>query len=207
MATLVLTPNLGHAELYLAGQMGVNLPQDLTDLKGVGASSGLTLSDLKLKKSVVFGGKFGGYFPGRANWLGLEVEAYHTNPDIKQQPATVSAPVFGISLSGTLPAMDLSITTVAFNGVVRYPGQMFQPYAGVGVGLNIAELSGGAASNEFAFSPTLNVLAGIRLMVHKKVGIFAEFKHNRGTFTFEDNEIEADYATNMVVGGVSIHFQ
>lgn len=204
LASMTVSSN---AELYLGGQVGWNLPQDFTDVQGTGPASGSTLSDLELDEMVVFGGKFGGYLPGSVDWLGGEVEVYQTDSDIKQQQVTISAPILGLNVSGNLNAIDLAITTVAFNLLVRYPGQTFQPYGGVGAGINIARLSGGGTTSETSLEPTLNLLAGVRAFVTKRVALFAEYKHNRGTFTFSDNFIEGNYRTNMVLGGLSYHFK
>lgn len=195
------------AEWYVGGQVGLNAPQDLTNIQGTGSASGIVLSDLELEKMVVFGAKFGGYFPENLNWLGGEIEVYHTDSDIKSQPATTSAPILGLSVSGTLPQSDLAITTVALNVLVRYPHETWQPYGGVGVGLNIARFSGGTAVSETAYLPTLNLLAGLKFFVTEEVAIFGEYKFNYGSsWEFEDNLIEWDYSTNMFLGGVSYHF-
>ena len=207
LALLVCMTVSTQAEIYLGGQVGWNLPQDFSNVQGTGAGSGITLSDLELDEMVVFGGKFGGYLPSSVDWLGGEIEVYQTDSDIKQQQVTISAPILGINTSGTLNAIDLAITTVAFNLLVRYPGEIFQPYAGVGAGINIARLSGGGVARETSVDPTLNLLAGVRAFVTKNVALFGEYKHNRGTFEFSNNLVEGDYRTNMVLGGISYHFK
>lgn len=208
ICVLILGSTLSaQAEFYVGGQVGLNSPQDLTDIRGTGSASGITLSDLELENMVVFGAKFGGYFPKSLNWLGGEIEVYHTDSDIKQQPVTISAPILGLTASGTLPASDLAITTVAFNVLVRYPHQTWQPYAGVGAGLNVARLSGGTAISETAYLPSLNFLAGLKFFVTEQVSVFGEYKFNYGSgWEFEDNLLEFDYSTNMFLGGVSYHF-
>ena len=196
-----------HGEIYVGGQVGANIPQDLTDVKGTGGASGLTLSDLELNKMVVFGGKFGYFLPEKFNWLGIETEAYQTDSDIEEQTATLSASNTGPSMTVTVPRTDIAITTWAFNVIARYPGERFQPYGGVGVGINFARLSGGGTTDELNVMPTLNLLAGLRGFVTKRVALFAEYKHNRGTFKFTDNQLEADYRTNMYLAGVSYHWK
>ena len=196
-----------HAEFYVGGQVGANIPQDFTDVKGIDGSSGITLSDLELRKMIVFGGKFGGFLPGSFNWLGFETEAYQTDSDIDQQPVTVSAPILGLNGTTTIPRTDIAITTWAFNAIVRYPGKTFQPYGGIGVGVNFARLSGGVASSELSIDPTLNLLAGLRAFVTDRLALFGEYKHNRGTLKFSDNQLEGDYRTNMFLGGISYHWR
>ena len=41
------------AELYLAGQVGVTVPQDFSDVKGIGPLMGFTFSDLELHSAPV----------------------------------------------------------------------------------------------------------------------------------------------------------
>ena len=196
------------AELYVAGQVGANIPQDMTDVRGVEASSGVTVSDLDLDNQVVFGVKFGGYLPNSLNWLGFEGEYYHTDSDIKQQPATLSGPIPALSVNpGIVEETDIAVNTIALNALVRYPGERIQPYAGIGVGLNIFSIDAitGVSGNPFA--PTLNLLAGVRGFVTDRIAAFFEYKHNRGSVEFPDVGFEADYRVNMFLGGVSYHWR
>ena len=143
------------AEFYIAGQVGATFPQDVNNLQGIGPSEGISVSDLELQTSVLYGGKLGYFFP-RANWLGIETEGYTTTPNLKQQVVTVTGP--GGSISTVLSGKDVRVTTVAFNLVIRYPSKRIQPYAGVGVGVFFLGIPG----FESATSPGLNVLAGTR---------------------------------------------
>lgn len=211
------------AELYIAGQVGGNFPQDLTDVSGIETIqgvdvSGVTFSDLKLDKGVMFGLKAGGYFPGVVNWLGIEFDAYHALADIQAQSFTASVPLasLGVNPSGTFVgsgntnAIDFSVTTVAVNLLARYPGSLLQPYVGVGLGGNVAILREGSGNVKDAdFAPALNALAGLRVMIIDQIGIFAEYKYNRNLkeFKFKDNNFSAEYSSNMILGGVSVHFQ
>ena len=196
-----------YGEMYVGGQVGANIPQDLTSVEGVGGASGFMSSDLELRKMVVFGGKLGWFLPEKFNWLGIETEAYQTDSDIDQQTATLSDPNMGPSATVSIPRTDIAITTWAFNVIARYPGERFQPYGGIGVGINFARLSGGFATNELSVIPTLNLLAGLRGFVTDKVALFAEYKHNRGTLKFSDNQFEGDYRTNMYLAGISYHWK
>ena len=47
------------AEMYVAGQVGVTIPNDATNVEGVGINEGLKLSDLSLHKSIMYGAKVG----------------------------------------------------------------------------------------------------------------------------------------------------
>jgi len=194
------------AELYVGGQIGWNAPQDLTNIQGIGDTSGVTVSDLTPENSVVFGAKFGGYLPRKnVNWLGGEIEVYHTDVEIKSQPVTISAPVVGLTVSGPSTNFDLGITTVAVNILARYPHETVQPYIGVGGGLNIARFRSDTGFSKTAAVPTLNAVAGLKFFVTEKIAIFGEYKFNYGNWQFL-NTIEFDYLTNMFLGGMSYHF-
>ena len=131
--------------MYVAGMVGYTSPNDLSNIKGTGGGSALSLSDLALQDSIAYGGKVGYYFP-QIKWLGIETELYNTTPHVKQQPVTVSG--FGISVPvGTLPGFDLNVLTWGINAVVRYPGKTFQPYAGVGLGMMFAKAKFGGQTD------------------------------------------------------------
>ena len=197
-----------NAEMYIGGQAGVNLPKDLKDVRGTNSFSGTRLSDLKVKDSLAAGLKVGGYFPNSVNWLGLEGEVYYSNPTIKRQTVTGNVAILGNSGGQfTIPKTDLHIITFAFNALVRYPGEIFQPYGGAGVGLNVGYLRSGNVSSDAGFAPSLNLLGGLRAFVTEKVAVFAEYKYSRGTFEFYANNFKADYRTNMIVGGLTFHFR
>ncbi len=193
-----------HAEMYIAGQVGYAAPSDLSDITGTGANSGTTSTDLALKSGVAYGVKIGGYFPGAANWLGLEFDGFYNQPDIKAQTAT--------STPGGPQQIDASrmrVAHFAINVLARYPGETFQPYIGIGGGVNVAEIA--ETPNTFfsdsTVAPSLNVLAGVRAFVTERIAFFGEFKHNRSTFKFSENEFEARYRTNMFMGGIAFHFK
>ncbi len=210
------------AELYVGGQIGGNFPQDLTGVNGIETIqgvdvSGVTFSDLQLENGPAFGLKAGGYFPGFLSWLGLELDAYHAMADIKAQPFTASVPLssLGINAPGTIAGsgntntIDFSVTTVALNVMARYPGSLLQPYVGAGIGGNVAIMKEGSSNVKDAdFAPAFNAVAGLRVKVIHMVGIFAEYKYNRNLteFKFKDNNFAADYSSNLIMGGVSIHF-
>jgi hypothetical protein len=184
--------------MYIAGQVGYATPSDLSGIKGTGNSSGTTSTDLALKSGLAYGIKVGGYFPGAANWLGLEFEGFYNQPNIKAQTATQTP--------GGPQQVDsswLRVATFAVNVLARYPGATFQPYIGVGGGVNVADLAEtrNTFSDDLTVAPSLNLLAGLRAFVTERIALFGEYKHNRSTFKFSDNEFEARYRTNMFMGG------
>ena len=194
----------GQAEMYIAGQAGYAMPSDLSDIKGTGNSSGVTSTDLALKSGLAYGIKIGGYFPGAANWLGLEFEGFYNQPDIKAQTATLTP-----GGQQQVDSSKMRVATFAVNVLARYPGETFQPYVGIGGGVNVADIEGtrNTFSDDFTMAPSLNVLAGIRAFVTERIAFFGEFKHNRSTFKFSENEFDATYRTNMFMGGIAFHFK
>jgi opacity protein-like surface antigen len=199
-----LLPSHSAAEMYVAGMVGYTAPNDLTNVQGTGANSGISLSDLELKSSVAYGGKIGYFFPG-VNWLGIETELYNTTPHVKQQSVTASG--FGVTVPiGTLPGFNLRVLNWGINAIVRYPGKTFQPYAGVGLGVFFAEAKFQGQSDSDT-APGLNALAGIRLFATDHLALFAEYKYNRASFNLPTAiGFEADYSANIFMGGVSYHF-
>ena len=171
------------AESYVAGQFGSSVHGTLNDPDNVSP-------DLGLKNSLMYGAKLGHYFDN-LKYFGVETEAYTLTPHIKQQGAT--------------PGAHLRVTTWATNLVYRYPGEVFQPYAGVGVGAFFARGSD-TSSSDTSISPGLNVQAGLRVLVTKQVALFGEYKFNSTQMHFKDADLSAQYKASLFVFGVGYHF-
>jgi hypothetical protein len=75
--------------MYVAGQFGVSIPQDFSNVQGVGSLTATTLTDLSLAKSLMYGAKVGYYFDS-LKWLGIETEVFNSTPHVKQQNVTVT---------------------------------------------------------------------------------------------------------------------
>jgi opacity protein-like surface antigen len=186
------------AEYYVAGQIGVNFADRLRDIEGTGSLVTLAprFNNLDLKNAIVYGGKLG-YFPGNGA-MGLELDVFNSQPNIKQ--------------AGDIPGNHLGVTNVGINLLLRYPGQTFQPYAGLGGAVLIARLSeGGDVKSDTDVGFGLNLLAGLRTFVTPYVALFAEYKYTRGTLTFNEafgavGGFSGDYQAQHVVFGVSYHF-
>lgn len=197
------------------------------ELQGTGFGSLASIGTIGMKDSGVYGGKLGYFFPGRANWLGVETEVFRTTPHLKE---TTITPALPLPLPGVrVPGAQLDVTTLAFNAIARAklmcgsardndhlqvqpvaPRCPLQPYAGVGVGVFFAQVSSQFGNLE---SPVvgLNVLAGVRYYVIQHVALFAEYKYNRATFRVDDIEgsgagVDGVYSVSHVVGGISLHW-
>jgi len=227
--SLTLCPK-AHAEVYVAGQMGVTLPKDLTDVGGIQLARGVSLTDLHLKSSLEAGVKVGYFLPRSLNWLGAETEFFYTSPHLKQQDVTVSgmstpdlASYLGSSpvaippgSTGNTGGAHMRVATWAFNLIARYPGERFEPYVGVGLGVFWARLSGndngpGTASDT---RTGVNLLAGVRLHVSPAVSVFTEYKFNRATFDFGGGTdplnkgifFTANYLAHILTFGITYQF-
>ena len=104
------------AEWYVGGQVGANFADRLTNIQGTGNLQSLVAPAFDLQNAVVYGGKVG-YFPNNG-YTGIEVDAFNSTPHIKQLD--------------DVAGIHMRVTTVGVNVVLRYPGQTFQPYVGVG---------------------------------------------------------------------------
>ena len=139
------------------------------------------------------------------NWFGLELDAYRSTPGIKQQTLPTSP---NPRLSGQIPGADLQIHSLAFNALVRVTGYQYkvEPYAGLGIGLNVGNISGGNFRPEASFAPSFNVIAGIKYFLTPQVAPFLEYKYNFAQFSFGRSNVTADYRANLFMFGIAYHF-
>jgi opacity protein-like surface antigen len=169
----------------------------LSDVRGTGDISGRTGSNLGLQNSPLYGLKIG-HFADDLKYFGAEMELYSATPFLKQQQLTLSNP----PETHTIPGAHQRVTTAALNVVYRYPGQVFQPYAGVGLGFFWFTSPTSTAGS--AVRPGLNVLAGTRVFVTRHMALFGEYKYNHTSFPGGD--FQAHYTAHFVVLGVGYHF-
>ena len=83
MSVFVLFSRPVQAEWYVAGQVGANLPADLSNVRWSAGGATVAGNDLELQTSVVYGGKVGYYFDS-VKWLGIETEVFNATPHINQ---------------------------------------------------------------------------------------------------------------------------
>jgi opacity protein-like surface antigen len=193
-------------EWYVAGQIGVNFADRLKNVNGTGSLTGQQAQspgqDFDLKNATVYGGKLG-YF-GNNGPIGFELDVFNSQPNIKS--------FINSSTGEYVPGIHLRVTNVGMNVMLRYPGQTFQPYAGIGGALLIAHISNSATTqSDSDVGGGLNLLAGMRAFVTPYVAVFGEYKYTRGILTFNDafptgGGFSGDYRAQHVVFGVSYHF-
>mgnify|MGYP003536303501 CR=1 FL=1 len=109
---------------------------------------------------------------------------------------------------GKIPGADLEVHSLAFNALVRATGYRYkvEPYAGLGIGLNVGNISSGNFRPEASFAPSFNILAGIRYYMTDSIAPFVEYKYNFAQFTFNRSDITADYRANLFMFGIAYHF-
>ena len=198
--------------MYVAGQMGVSIPNSFSNVEGVGSAAGVTVSDLSLQNSLMYGAKLGYYFDS-IKWLGVETEVFNSTPHLKQQNATVS--FGGASATATFPGQSVRVLNWApINIVVRHQMGQFEPYAGIGMGVFFANLTDGASGESSSSSNVgLNTQVGLRYLVTRNVSLFGEWKYNRASFDFSESSptqatggFKGNYSANILAFGVGYHF-
>jgi opacity protein-like surface antigen len=191
-------PYRSAAEWYVGGQVGANFADRLTDIQGTGNLQSFSSPDFDLQNAVVYGGKLG-YFPNNRSF-GIELDAFNSTPHIKNLD--------------NAPGIHMRVTNVGINVLLRYPGQTFQPYVGLGGGVLIARIGDSPPNGSVSDSDVgsaFNVLTGIRGFVTPYVAVFSEYKYTQGTLTFDrafppDGGFSGDYRAQHLVVGVSYHF-
>ena len=138
--------------------------------------------------------------------FGLEVDVYRSQSNVKAQ--TPPRQGTNLLLSGPIPGSDFLVHSLAFNALVRVTGYQYkvEPYAGLGLGLNLGNISDGNFRPEASFAPSFNVLAGIKYYLTAKVAPFIEYKYNFAHFSFDRTNVTADYRANLFMFGVAYHF-
>jgi outer membrane protein W len=206
---VLLWPITAIAEWYVSGYGGPSHPGALTNvtLSNPGLNGGVTnahINDLEMKTSPA-GGLKAGYFFSSRPWLGIEADAFTLNPKVKQQ-GVVSGSTRGPVLVDTLQEIPLRLTTVAANIIIRSPSlsEDFQPYAGMGYAVFIAQSSQGGGESNLHLSHGFNIVAGARYMLTEKWALLGEFKYNRTTLQFSG--VRGNFDANMFILGVVRHF-
>lgn len=188
--------SMAHADNYVAIGGGLNFAElDSTDA-----------GTIRLKNNGFFGAKIGHYIDDRQyNWFGWEVDLYRAAPSVKQQTVNRNN---NVAVSGPIPGADLLVHSLAFNALVRLTGYQYkvEPYTGIGIGLNVGNLSEGNFRPEASFAPSFNILAGTRYYLTPKIAPFIEYKYNFAHFNFSRSSLSADYRAHLFMFGIAFHF-
>ena len=204
IGSVLLIPGIGQAEVYFGAMGGVGIPNAFSDVTSKGQFPDMPLPNVDLGNAAMGGAKMGAYLPGY-DWVGFETEGYFTSPEFSTVPPQGAQKVDS----------NLQVATWGFNALLRYPGERFQPYLGVGLGLffvNIdTDLPGPSLSQNWV--PGLNLLGGVRGFVTDSIAVFFEYKYNSATFDLQNRVFnlnfgfEGTYTTNILAGGISYHFR
>lgn len=206
---LTLPSGPAQAEVYVAGQIGANIPSSYSNVEWSAGGVSVSGNDLSMENSVMYGGKLGYYFDslkmGGFN-LGIETEVYSAKANIKNQNVIIG----GINF-GSLGEIKNRVTTWApFNVVVRYQAGVLEPYAGVGLGVFFSSLSSGNTTDT-STDVGLNTQVGLRVRVTNNVALFGEWKFNHAggvshNIANTGINISADYNANVLAFGAAFHF-
>jgi outer membrane protein W len=244
---------LGHAsaEWYVAGYGGLSFggklhdvtmpdqglrlaqqqfPSVLNPVTGDTVTQTFKTSNLSLANTAVYGAKVGYFFTREGySWLGVELDAFTSKPDIKQQnvstlhditftpkDTSITSPCRQLGTdcpqtvvnTGNLNIRETSlrVATLTANLIARYPGKVFQPYAGVGGGIFYFTSSGQFEGRQF--SPGLNVMGGLKVIATEEWGLFVEGRYNFSYLSDFDPVfgLNGSYQAVHAVGGVSYQF-
>lgn len=213
LGTFILIPTQStHAETYIAGQFGATFPQKLEEVRiTTPGFTNLTVSNIDLQNSFVYGAKIGHYFSS-IPWLGLESEIFLTNPNVKQQSLVFSGPGGSITIPGVAGFSLRVINLAPLNIMFRIPGYRIQPYLGGGPAILLARLQDKITQDRQTSTRVgINGLVGLRFYLTKNWTIFAEGKFT-GLTTFKFKEtanldgFNAKYNAIHTVAGIGWHF-
>jgi opacity protein-like surface antigen len=200
-------------ESYVKVFGGVNYSPKIRGLDMRGGATGWSGQHLDLKSSALYGAKLG-VFPWE--WIGLEAELFNSVSLSKVQEQSFFSPTGSFCcVRATIPGIGVRATVLAFNAIIRYPGKLLQPYAGIGPGLFFMRGKGPFGSDSDT-SLGLNALAGLNFRISEQFGVFAEYKYNRVKVQF-DNLFDAGgvigpvgfkgtYSSHALVVGLGWHF-
>jgi opacity protein-like surface antigen len=105
---------------------------------------------------------------------------------------------------------DLLILNTMFNVILRYPGEVFMPYVGIGAGWSHGMLLNpniaGRADKDFDAARALGhqYLTGLRVMVSPKVFVFGEYRYFSANYHWEG--LALDFRAQYGLVGIGMHF-
>ncbi|HJT22902.1 MAG TPA: outer membrane beta-barrel protein [Nitrospira sp.] len=201
------------------------------NLAGGGTGFDTTVHGVQLNDSGTFGAKLTAwYLPRQYNWqpqIGLQLDFTRYTADLNPQTqgagGATNIPGFQVGSITFGSTRDVSVDTLAANLLFRYPiwptdnlpqGRI-APYVGIGVGIQRAALTAEINGHkEIDYSPAGQLLAGMNFFLMRNVAIFGEYKRIWSThdFTYSADIAPPGYeekwhmATNIVAGGVALHF-
>lgn len=224
LSVSIILSSTAQAELYLGGQVSATLPFAFDSVEGTGSAS-TSAEAIKLSNSLLYGGKVGYFLPSYFNWLGVEADAYHGNPDFKQHSFSLAGA--GGTSTTVVEGIHLGMTTLAMRVVIRNPGkipedsdtrfepgtglwQRFEPYGALGPAVFFTHTSTkGGTSDDTGVGVSLAL--GSRFFLSPQLALFAEYKLDAAKLSFMNAlapgaGLQGDYTAHNLVIGISYHF-
>jgi len=196
----------------VGGGLGVAFSADISEI-GATTAAGVsgTLSDLESEDSFADGLKVGHYFNSMP-WLGVEVNASSSDPDMGNQSSTVTGTGGGI-MTSTVARVEIEVehfTTIGFLVMLRATEEQtkglynIEPYLGIGFARNFINLSEGASYTDAgALVGKSNLESGAEVGLLLSAGL--NYKINdRTKFYTELHYTESSY--DMTTEGVAYKF-
>ena len=212
LVTLVVLANLAHAEPYVQVSAGMVGPSPWSDWRSEYATAGqATEQDLHLNSGWAVGAK-AGYWGEALPWLGVELDYTGARHDLQgathRHIAYTHDPRGGAEYG--LDAAHYVVHAVGLNLVVRYPGEIWQPYLGAGPAV-FGGVQGGSPMN---LQGGWSAEAGLRAMLttHLYLTAAAKFQQVRAFHTEPsgphgtENGQSAMLSRPMVLAGIGWAF-
>ena len=155
------------------------------------------------------------YFPAfTRRFLGLEADYFGYSGDIVAPHTTV----------GGVPRFaNVSLTTMngMVNLIARYPGEIVQPYVGVGGGtslgfltsINFQSSAGTFSGDAFKAAWAYQFIGGLRINATQRFFLFGEYKFVGTRFKWDSEgpsgsrpQVSLDYRAQLILGGIGIRF-
>ncbi len=230
------------AENFFSFGGGVLYPQNVTNVTATENGNypnapipalyfpGTRDSDLQLDNAGAVDVKVGHFLEDHP-WLGCEAEYLHANPNFPEQIVALTNPAF-VPLAGIstihqeqLPA-SISMNLLHFDFLARYPGETFQPYVGVGLGVIFTKVSGegrsgiilerpgsGEDAPPFAGSSAdllFNLECGLRVNLTDTLYAYGEWQFNTADLHISNfrsqTNISCNSSTNSMLFGLGVRF-
>lgn len=152
-------------------------------------------------------------YPGFTNRiLGAEIEASVFGGSMRA-PRTTSG-------TGTTQAQgNLIALSTMYNLMLRYPGNVVQPYLGVGAGsssgilydANVQSRNAGLSGTSMDLAFAYQFLGGVRAFVNQRMFLFSEYKYFVTEYSWRsagagNPKVKLDFQTHIVSGGVGWSF-
>ena len=196
-----------YVSLYMQGSHPLNRPVRLQD-------DPFTNTDVQ---GGLGGGLKVGVFPAFAGrMIGLEAEFSGLDGSVDAPSRTTG----GVTRSATFRLQSINVMA---NLLLRYPGEVIQPYIGIGAGLSggfardlnlqhstIGVIHENAADGAFAYQ----FLGGVRANVSERVFLFTEYKYFVANYQWESEfpngshgpSFTLNYRTHLISGGLGFRF-